>query len=89
MKKWISDALQLFQCLIESPQTSDKTIDEVKARLQEISTMIHQLSKETESSGDIGEIIELELAGMDKAIEAAAAKIGVSLFYIERVVCCM
>lgn len=69
--------MELFSCLIESPQTVDKKIDEVKQRLQEITTMIHKLSKESESSGDVGVTIETELAGMDKAIEAAAAKIEV------------
>lgn len=68
----------MFNCLIESPHTVQSKIEEVKKRLQEISSMIHKLSKESESNGDIGVIIETELAGMDKAIEEAAAKIEVS-----------
>lgn len=77
IKKWNLNALELFDCLIESPQSAINKIDVVKERLQEISTMIYKLSKESESSGDIAIIIETELAGMDKAIEAAAAKIEV------------
>lgn len=44
--------------------------------------MIHDLSKQSESGEDIGEIIETELAGMDKAIEEAAARIEVIRFGI-------
>lgn len=82
IKKWNLDALELFDCLIESPPNALAKIDGIKERLQEISTMIYKLSKESESSGDIGVTIETELAGMDKAIEAAAAKIEVSLWLI-------
>lgn len=79
IKKWNVDALELFDCLIESPHTVDSKVENVNKRLQEITTLIHRLSKESESSGDIGMTIESELAGMDKAIEAAAAKIEVSV----------
>lgn len=77
IKKWNGNAMELFKCLIESPHTVQSKIDEVKKRLQEISSMIHKLSKESETNGDVGVNIETELAGMDKAIEEAAAKIEV------------
>lgn len=90
IKKWNADALELFHCLIESPHTVDSKVKVVNKRLQEITTLIHRLSKESESSGDLGMTIENELAGMDKAIEAAAAKIEVSaiiyFIFISRIV---
>lgn len=82
IKKWNNDALELFNCLIESPQTVDSKVADVNKRLQEITTLIHRLSKESESNGDVGMTIESELAGMDKAIEEAAAKIEVSIPFI-------
>lgn len=54
-------------------------IDNVKSKLQLITTMIHDLSKKSDNSEMIADIIESELAGMDKAIEAAAAQIEVTL----------
>lgn len=55
-------------------------IEEVKAKLQQITTMIHDLSKKTDSTEIIGDIIENELANMDKAIEEAASNIQVNYY---------
>lgn len=88
IKKWNSTALDLFAALLSTDESVNvqNRIDEVKKMLQKITTMIHELSKQSESSEDIGDIIERELSGMDKAIEEAAAKIEVTLsnaFYCE------
>lgn len=81
IKKWNSKALELFASLLSTEESVEvqKHIDEVKRMLQNITSMIHDLSKQSESSEDIAEIIERELSGMDKAIEEAAARIEVGL----------
>lgn len=79
IKKWNSNALELFATLLstqESTAVQNRIID-VKQMLVKITTMIHELSKQSESGEDIGEIIERELSGMDKAIEEAASRIEV------------
>lgn len=79
IKKWNSNALELFASLMSTKESIEvqKHIDDVKRMLQRITAMIHDLSKQSESGEDIGEIIERELSGMDKAIEEAAARIEV------------
>lgn len=52
-------------------------IDEVREKLQNITTMIHDLSKKTDGTEIIADIIESELSSMDKAIEEAALSIEV------------
>lgn len=81
IKKWNTNALELFAALLSTEESVEvqKHIDDVKRMLQNITTMIHDLSKQSESGEDIGEIIERELSGMDKAIEEAAARIEVSV----------
>lgn len=78
IKKWNSNALELFAALL-SIEKSDvqNRIADVRDKLRTITTMIHELSKQSESSEDIAEIIERELGGMDKAIEEAASRIEV------------
>lgn len=79
LKKWSTNALELF-CSLQSTKESEvvqNRIDEVKTLLTNITTMIHELSKQLQNGEDIGDIIEAELAGMDKAIEEAAARIEV------------
>lgn len=90
IKKWNTNALELFAALLSTQDTKEvqSRIDEVKNMLQKITTMIHELSKQSESGEDIGEIIERELSGMDKAIEEAASRIEVILmesiwFYVQ------
>lgn len=79
IKNWNTNALELFSSLQSSKESAvvQSKIDEVKNQLQTITSMIHDLSKQSESGEDIGESIEAELAGMDKAIEEAAARIEV------------
>lgn len=77
IKKWNASAIELFASLQETSASSDAQpkIEEVRGALQRIVTMIHDLSKQSEGGEDISELIETELAGMDKAIEEAAARI--------------
>lgn len=78
IKKWNSNALELFAALLSTKESDVQNhIAEVRDKLQNITTMIHDLSKQSESGEDIGEIIERELSGMDKAIEEAAKRIEV------------
>lgn len=81
IKKWNSKALELFAALLSTDESVkvQSHIDEVKSMLLKITTMIHELSKQSESSEDIGDSIERELSGMDKAIEEAASKIEVKI----------
>lgn len=73
--------MDLFAALQNSNEsaTAKRRIVDVKSELQDITTMIHDLSKKLDSDEMIGDIIESELAGMDKAIEEAAARIEVSV----------
>lgn len=77
IKKWNTSAIELFSSLQETKESSNvqSKIEEVKNALQQVVTMIHDLSKQSEGVEDISELIEKELAGMDKAIEEAAARI--------------
>lgn len=83
IKKWNSKALELFASLLSTEESVEvqKHIDDVKRMLQNIKSMIHDLSKQSESGEDIGESIERELSGMDKAIEEAAARIEVGFSF--------
>lgn len=78
MKKWNQNVLDLFNSL-RGPQSDTgavKTnIENVKKQLQSVTSMIHDLSKKSDSTGLVGDVIEEELAGMDKAIEEAANRI--------------
>lgn len=78
IKKWNADALELFVALLSTKESEvQNRIGDVKSKLQTITTMIHELSKQSQSGEDIGEIIERELSTMDKAIEEAASRIEV------------
>lgn len=82
IKKWNSNALELFAALMSTKESEVQNhIAEVRDKLKNITTMIHELSKQSESGEDISEIIERELSGMDKAIEEAASKIEVLLAF--------
>lgn len=79
IKKWSHNVFDLFNSLQTNnkPDTVKSSIEVVKSKLQEISNMIHDLSKKSNSGEQIADSIEAELAGMDKAIEEAASKIEV------------
>lgn len=81
IKKWNADAMELFVALLSTKESEvQNRIADVKGKLQTITTMIHELSKQSQSGEDIGEIIERELSTMDKAIEEAASRIEVFLW---------
>lgn len=71
--------MDLFGALQNSNESvsAKQRIADVKTKLQDITSMIHDLSKTLDSNGLIGDIIESELSSMDKAIEEAAARIEV------------
>lgn len=77
MKQWSQNVINLFQSLLtENDSSSVKTkINKVQENLQEIMTMIGNMTKKTDSVEQIGDLVEQELSGMDKSIEEAAAKI--------------
>ncbi|XP_037038849.1 huntingtin-interacting protein 1 isoform X2 [Bradysia coprophila] len=78
MKKWNQNVLDLFTSLKDTHSDSDAVkscIEGVRSQLQGITSMIHDLSKKSDSTELVGDIIEQELAGMDKAIEEAANRI--------------
>lgn len=78
MRKWNQNVLDLFNALrdVRSDTSAVKScIENVKKQLQGITSMIHDLSKKSDGTGIVGDIIEEELAGMDKAIEEAASRI--------------
>lgn len=83
IKKWNSNSLDLFTALLSTTEADEvqRRIDEVKSMLQNITTMIHALTKQSGSEEDLGEIIERELSDMDKAIEEAAARIEVTKIF--------
>jgi hypothetical protein len=62
--------------LSESGNVREEIVD-LKAKLEKVTTMIGDLSKKTDSSEPLGDLVERELAQMDKAIEEAGAKIAV------------
>lgn len=78
MKKWNQNVLDLFDSLKDTHSDTGAVkmfIENVSKQLQSITSMIHDLSKKSDSTEVVGDVIELELAGMDKAIEEAASRI--------------
>lgn len=78
MKKWNQNVLDLFNALKGTHSDTGAVkvyIEDVKKQLQGITSMIHDLSKKSDSTELVGDVIEEELAGMDKAIEEAASRI--------------
>jgi hypothetical protein len=67
--------------LSESGNVREEIVD-LKAKLEKVTTMIGDLSKKTDSSEPLGDLVERELAQMDKAIEEAGAKIAVGFIFL-------
>jgi pyruvate carboxylase len=65
----------------ESGSVKDRIAD-VRTKLEKVTAMVGDLSKKTDSSEPLGDLVERELAQMDKAIEEAGAKIAVSASFI-------
>ncbi|XP_055533824.1 huntingtin-interacting protein 1 isoform X2 [Wyeomyia smithii] len=67
----------LFQSLhktSESDCVATKIVD-LRSKLQKVTSMIGDLSKQTDGTENLGDLVENELSSMDKAIEEAAAQI--------------
>uniref|UniRef100_A0A182LXA7 I/LWEQ domain-containing protein n=2 Tax=Anopheles culicifacies TaxID=139723 RepID=A0A182LXA7_9DIPT len=77
LKKLGQSITTLFQSLqktSESNTVSDR-ITELKVKLEEVTTMIVDLGKQTDGTENLGDMVESELSSMDKAIEEAASRI--------------
>ncbi|XP_041774626.1 huntingtin-interacting protein 1-related protein isoform X6 [Anopheles merus] len=77
LKKLGQSITTLFQSLqktSESGTVSDRITD-LKAKLEEVTTMIVDLGKQTDGTENLGDMVESELTTMDKAIEEAASRI--------------
>uniref|UniRef100_A0A182NNG3 4-hydroxyphenylpyruvate dioxygenase n=1 Tax=Anopheles dirus TaxID=7168 RepID=A0A182NNG3_9DIPT len=55
--------------------TVTERITDLKAKLEEVTTMIVDLGKQTDGTENLGDMVESELSSMDKAIEEAASRI--------------
>lgn len=78
MKKWNQNVLDLFNSLKSTHSDTGAVkgcIENVRKQLESITSMIHDLSKKSDSTELVGDVIEQELASMDKAIEEAASRI--------------
>lgn len=77
IKSWSHLVAELFSCLHNGAEPAEVTsgIDGVREKLQTITAMIHDLSKKTDGTEIIADIIETELSSMDKAIEEASLSI--------------
>ncbi|CAD7081102.1 unnamed protein product [Hermetia illucens] len=77
IKLFCNDVMSLFESLHQLPSESvvSPKIATVKEKLRKITSMIHDLTTQSDNSGQLGDMLEAELASMDKAIDAAASKI--------------
>lgn len=71
----ITDLFEALHNPKESKNVGGK-ITKLKSQLDKVTTMIGDLSKQTDSTELIADLVESELAGMDKAIEEAANRIA-------------
>uniref|UniRef100_A0A1Q3FL40 Putative actin-binding protein n=1 Tax=Culex tarsalis TaxID=7177 RepID=A0A1Q3FL40_CULTA len=70
----IASLFQSLQKTSESDAVGEKITD-LKDKLQAVTNMIGDLSKQTDGTENLGDLVENELSSMDKAIEEAAAQI--------------
>uniref|UniRef100_A0A1Q3FLM3 Putative actin-binding protein n=1 Tax=Culex tarsalis TaxID=7177 RepID=A0A1Q3FLM3_CULTA len=70
----IASLFQSLQKTSESDAVGEK-IGDLKDKLQAVTNMIGDLSKQTDGTENLGDLVENELSSMDKAIEEAAAQI--------------
>ncbi|XP_062561752.1 huntingtin-interacting protein 1 isoform X2 [Armigeres subalbatus] len=70
----ITGLFQSLQKTSESANVSEKITD-LKAKLHAVTEMIGDLSKQSDGTENLGDLVENELTSMDKAIEEAAAQI--------------
>ncbi|XP_053683502.1 huntingtin-interacting protein 1 isoform X2 [Sabethes cyaneus] len=67
----------LFQSLHKTSESDcvATKIADLRSKLQKVTSMIGDLSKQTDGTENLGDLVENELSSMDKAIEEAAAQI--------------
>uniref|UniRef100_A0A2M4BAD3 Putative actin-binding protein n=1 Tax=Anopheles marajoara TaxID=58244 RepID=A0A2M4BAD3_9DIPT len=70
----ITSLFQALQKTSESDTVSERVTD-LKSKLEQVTTMIVDLGKQTDGTENLGDMVETELSSMDKAIEEAAAQI--------------
>ncbi|XP_065090097.1 huntingtin-interacting protein 1 isoform X2 [Ochlerotatus camptorhynchus] len=70
----INGLFQSLQKTTESATVSEKIAD-LRGKLQGVTNMIGDLSKQTDGTENLGDLVENELTSMDKAIEEAASQI--------------
>nr|XP_029720881.1 huntingtin-interacting protein 1-like isoform X1 [Aedes albopictus]XP_029720882.1 huntingtin-interacting protein 1-like isoform X1 [Aedes albopictus] len=70
----ITGLFQSLQKTSESANVSEKITD-LKTKLQAVTEMIGDLSKQSDGTENLGDLVENELSSMDKAIEEAASQI--------------
>ncbi|XP_063708138.1 huntingtin-interacting protein 1 isoform X2 [Culicoides brevitarsis] len=75
LDKGITNLFKSLHTLSEASNVPSQ-ITEVKEKLEKVTNMIGDLSKKTDSTELLAEMVESELAGMDKAIEEAASRIA-------------
>ncbi|XP_055902161.1 huntingtin-interacting protein 1 [Eupeodes corollae] len=77
LKTLDTDINSMYQALLQlsEPSVVLPKIVTLKEKITSITGMIHDLSTKSDPSGQLGDLVENELATMDKAIEEAASKI--------------
>ncbi|XP_058838114.1 huntingtin-interacting protein 1 isoform X2 [Topomyia yanbarensis] len=67
----------LFQSLHKTSESDSvgSKIADLRGKLQKVTELIGELSKQTDGTENLGDLVENELSSMDKAIEEAAAQI--------------
>ncbi|XP_058055147.1 huntingtin-interacting protein 1 isoform X4 [Anopheles bellator] len=70
----ITSLFQALQKTSESDTVSERVKD-LKLKLEQVTTMIVDLGKQTDGTENLGDMVESELSSMDKAIEEAASQI--------------
>ncbi|XP_053673129.1 huntingtin-interacting protein 1-related protein [Anopheles nili] len=77
LKKLGQSINTLFQALQKTSEAStvSERISDLKIKLEEITSMIVDLGKQTDGTENLGDMVESELSSMDKAIEEAASRI--------------
>lgn len=78
IRAWDQLVAELYRQLHSGAEPASVTgaIDAVRSQLAELTALIHDLERTDADDAHIGATIESELAGMDAAIEEAAARIG-------------
>ena len=76
MAQSASSFFQSIQSVNEAATVSDR-INDLKLKLEAVTVKIGELSRQTDGTVQIADLVESELATMDKAIEEAAIQIEV------------